>query len=736
MKREDITYLGAGPAALPTEVLATAAEALQNYEETGLGVAEHSHRSELASNILNTMKADLATFLDIPSDFEILIMQGGGSGQFDATVYNLTAIWVERQRQKILREKGESSEEEVIAELRKKVQSELKLDYLVTGSWSLKASQEAIRILGPEYVNIASDARTENDGKFGKIADESTWKLSPKAAMVYLCENETVDGVEYPAFPKVLQPKGSEDDQIVIGDFSSTILSRRIPFENFSIVYFGAQKNLGMAGITGVIIRKSLLPPVSPPASPAILRKLGLPVAPTILDYSVAHKNNSLYNTLSIFDVYVAGQVLKKLLNDFPDRVDGQQVVAERKARKIYEALEAYPEVYRIVPDKAVRSRMNICFRVIKNGNVDESEKTFLKAGTERGITGMKGHRSVGGIRVSNYNAIPESGIDKLVRLSILQAANMPIVAVAGGTGGVGKTIVDVLAQQAKHEVIVLTRKVQENNLILSRAKQVEVDYTNIPALTQILNERKVHTIISAISLYGEEDSQAQLNLIRAAEDAAETRRFVPSEYSFIQTEDLLPLDPSIKYFLDAANLLKASGTLQFTRVIPGFFMDYWGMPHVKTNLSPMTIAVDMANCEAAIPGDGNDVIAMTYSYDMARFIARLLETENWEEYSVVVGDEITYNRLVEIGERVRGRKFNVLYDSADKVNASAVTVPTQPEGSGYSKEDLVEATALMDRLVIAKVFDFPAAVRSKDVEDLGLVKIEELVKEAWEGKA
>lgn len=168
--------------------------------------------------------------------------------------------------------------------------------------WSLKASQEAARLLGPEYVNVASDARTANDGKFGKIADESTWKLSSKAAMVYLCENETVDGVEYPAFPKVLESKGSEDDPIVIGDFSSTILSRRIPFENFSIVYFGAQKNLGMAGITGVIIRKSLLPPVSPPCSPAILRKLGLPVAPTILDYSVCQKNNSLYNTLSIFE--------------------------------------------------------------------------------------------------------------------------------------------------------------------------------------------------------------------------------------------------------------------------------------------------------------------------------------------------------------------------------------------------------------------------------------------------
>ncbi|KAL4921382.1 pyridoxal phosphate-dependent transferase [Aspergillus aurantiobrunneus] len=727
MKREDITYLGAGPAALPTDVLATAAEALQNYEDTGLGVAEHSHRSELATGILNTMKADLANFLDIPPEFEILIMQGGGSGQFDATVYNLTAIWVERQRQKILKEKGELSEEDAIAELRKKVDAELRLDYLVTGS---EASQEAVRLLGPEYVNVASDARTANDGKFGKIADESTWKLSPKAAMVYLCENETVDGVEYPAFPKVLESKGSQDDPIVIGDFSSTILSRRIPFKNFSIVYFGAQKNLGMTGITGVIIRKSLLPPASPPCSPTILRKLGLPVAPTILDYSVAFKNNSLYNTLSIFDVYVAGQVIKKLLAAFPDKVDGQQVVAERKARKVYEALEAHPELYRIVPDKTVRSRMNICFRVAKNGNVDEAEKSFLKGGTERGITGMKGHRSVGGIRVSNYNAIPESGIDKLV------ARTMPVIAVAGGTGGVGKTIVDVLTQQAKHEVIVLTRKVRENSPILSRSKQVEVNYTDIASVTRALEEHRVHTIVSAISLYEEQDSASQLNLIKAAVNAASTTRFIPSEYSFVQTEDLVPLDPSIKYFLDAANLLKTT-SLQFTRVIPGFFMDYWGMPHVQSNLEAMTFGVDMANCEAVIPGDGNDVIGMTYTYDMAEFIAQLLDVEEWDEYSVIVGDDVTFNQLVKIAEKVRGRKFKVVYDSVEKVKEGIVNVPLQPKGIRYSQEELVAVTAFVDRLIVEKVFEFPPAIRSnRRFSDTKPVKIENFVRKAWEGRA
>jgi len=289
--------------------------------------------------------------------------------------------------------------------------------------WSLKASQEAVRLLGPEYVNIVADARKINDGKFGKIPDESTWTLSRKPAMVYLCENETVDGVEWPSFPKVLEPTGPDDDRIIVGDFSSTILTRRIPTKNFSLIFFGAQKNLGITGITIVIIKKSLLPPVSTPCPPTILRKLGLPISPIIIDYAAVSQNNSLYNTLSIFDVYVAGQVLKKLLATFPDKVDGQQLVAEKKAKLVYGVLDAYPAIYNVVPDKNVRSRMNICFRVIKGGNIEEAEKAFLKGAVERGLTGLKGHRSVGGIRVSNYNAVPESGVENLVAYMIEFAA-------------------------------------------------------------------------------------------------------------------------------------------------------------------------------------------------------------------------------------------------------------------------------------------------------------------------
>merc|ERR1712230_234602 len=201
--RAEITYFGAGPALLPTNVLEKAAESLVNYNGTGLGLAEHSHRSEIATKVLNEAKADLATFLDIPDDYEVLFMQGGGSGQFSATVYNLVGVWVERRKQKILKELGikdgkDIPEDVILKELEKAVQEELKLDYLVTGSWSLKASQEAARLIGKEKVNVAVDARKANDGKFGVIPPEDQWTLTkkkreggPGSALVYMCDNET-----------------------------------------------------------------------------------------------------------------------------------------------------------------------------------------------------------------------------------------------------------------------------------------------------------------------------------------------------------------------------------------------------------------------------------------------------------------------------------------------------------------------------------------------------------------
>jgi phosphoserine aminotransferase len=174
--------------------------------------------------------------------------------------------------------------------------------------------------------------------------------------------------VEFPKFPEVLSPKADGTGPIVVADMSSNILSRRIPVKNYHAIFFGAQKNLGSTGIAVAIVKKSLLPPTTPQPAPALLRKLGLPIGPIILSYETIAKNNSLYNTLSILDVFIAGQVLKKLLTTYPNKVDGQEAISDQKAGIIYQALESRPDVYKIVPDKSARSRMNICFRVTKVG--------------------------------------------------------------------------------------------------------------------------------------------------------------------------------------------------------------------------------------------------------------------------------------------------------------------------------------------------------------------------------
>lgn len=417
-ERRDITYFGAGPALLPTDVLDKAAQALLNFNGTGLGIAEHSHRSALASRIINEAKEDLASYLDIPEDYEVLFMQGGGSGEFSAVVFNLVGAWVLRRRSRVVAQlkktdSDDANEPALVQELRTSVDRDLRLDYIVTGSWSAKAAAEAARLLGPERVNIAADARKAGPGgRFGSIPDEASWSLSKDAALVYYCDNETVDGVEFPAFPQALAPGPDGSGPVVVADMSSNILSRRVPVSNFSVIFFGAQKNLGSTGVTVVIAKKSLLPQ----PSATLMRALALPLPSMVLQWETMAKNNSMYNTLSIFDVYVAGQVLKKLLATYPDKVKGQQAVAADKARRIYVALDAHPEAYRVVPDKAVRSRMNICFRVTKGGDIDAAEKAFLAGAEKLGLTGLKGHRSVGGIRASNYNSISLEGADKLAK--------------------------------------------------------------------------------------------------------------------------------------------------------------------------------------------------------------------------------------------------------------------------------------------------------------------------------
>ena len=239
--RSEVAYFGAGPAPLPTPVIEKSAEAFVNFENTGLSLAEISHRSATANKVLADAKDALATLYDIPiHEYDIFFMQAGGTGEFSAAVQNLVGCWIERKRRKAVAEFGEGKEAEVLERVKKEIESELKVDYLVTGSWSLKASQEATRLLGAKYVNIVIDARRSNNDKFGKIPDEKEWNLTQKgSALTYFCDNETVDGVEFPTFPKCLETSSTdgEDGRIVVADMSSNFLSRKINVRNYGVIF-------------------------------------------------------------------------------------------------------------------------------------------------------------------------------------------------------------------------------------------------------------------------------------------------------------------------------------------------------------------------------------------------------------------------------------------------------------------------------------------------------------------
>ncbi|KAK1077092.1 Phosphoserine transaminase [Friedmanniomyces endolithicus] len=408
-KLDSISYFGAGPAPLPTPVLEEASKVLLNYNDSGIGITEISHRSPEANAILAHTQTSLRQLLDIPESdgpegYQILFLQGGGSGEFSAVVYHMVSVWLGALAAK--KEQQEGLEKEI---------ERLRLDYLVTGSWSLKASQEAARLVGASHINVVTDARKHRDGKFGLVPPQDTWtrtKREEDVALTYYCDNETVDGVEFPS-----PPSGPN----LIADMSSNFLSRAVDIRRLAAIFGGAQKNVGTTGITIAIVSNRILPPYATMADPALLRKFGLSVGPIVLDWPTIAKNNSLYNTLPIFDVWIAGQVMQRLLDQSPagksPRIAEQAAESDRKAGMLYSVLDGHAGVYGVVPDKSARSRMNICFRV-KGGDA-EVEKAFLKGAEGEGLMGLKGHRSVGGIRISNYNAVKVSAVEKLAKYMV-----------------------------------------------------------------------------------------------------------------------------------------------------------------------------------------------------------------------------------------------------------------------------------------------------------------------------
>lgn len=341
----------AGPAALPTPVLEKAQSEILDWQAKGLSVMEMSHRSKEYVSIAQKAEADLRELMAIPDNYKVLFMQGGASSQFAMIPMNL------------LRGKNTA-------------------DYINTGQWSKKAIAEAKR-----YCDVNVAATTESNG-FASAPEMSELKLNPDAAYVHYTPNETIGGVEFDYIPET-------GDVPLVADFSSSILSAEIDVNRFGLIYAGAQKNIGPAGLCIVIVREDLL-------------GQALPETPTMFNYQVVADNASMYNTPPSYSWYLAGLVFTWLKD-----LGGVKVMAEinqRKAKKLY----AYIDESGFYANPVVinnRSIMNVPF-TLQDAALD---KQFLAESEEAGLLNLAGHRSVGGMRASIYNAVPEKGVDALI---------------------------------------------------------------------------------------------------------------------------------------------------------------------------------------------------------------------------------------------------------------------------------------------------------------------------------
>ncbi|PGG95147.1 hypothetical protein AJ79_08200 [Helicocarpus griseus UAMH5409] len=309
----------------------------------------------------------------------------------------------------------------------------------------------------------------------------------------------------------------------------------------------------------------------------------------------------------------------------------------------------------------------------------------------------------------------------------------MAIIAVSGGTGKLGRAIVEAL-KSTGYQVKILARSA---NAELSKEIDVPiipVDYANVDSLTAVLEENKINVAISTILLTGEAQSTAQLNLIEAATRSYTTKRFIPSDFGIIYTEAHAQLIPILKGKLAAAEKLRSSG-LEYTLVSTGFFMDYYGLPKVKSYLQPFIFAVDMCSSAAAIPGSGNTPVAFTHTFDVAKFVAALMDQESWPERSIVVGDKKTWNEVVAIAEEVKGTKFNVTYDNEEKLKTFQVTeLPSHtPLYPFYPKVQLQYFLAVYGRWADAGHFDLPEKdTLNARFPQIRAMSMTELLEQGW----
>ena len=346
-----IHNFAAGPAVLPLPVLEEIQRDMLALPAAGMSILEISHRSAPFESILAQAEADIRRLGHVPPNYKVLFLQGGASMQFSMVPMNLLTP-------------GATA------------------DYIDSGSWAEKAVKEAKKV---GTVNVAATTKSEN---YSRVPVQSELALTPGAAYVHMTSNNTIEGTEYKALPIV-------GDVPLVNDTSSDMFSRPIDVAKHALIYAGAQKNMGPAGVTVVIVRDDML---------ARSQKS----LPTMLNYAVHAENGSMYNTPPVFAVYALGLVMKWLIGQ--GGLAAIATVNERKAAKLYAEIDR-TGFYRGTAHKDCRSLMNVTFRLV----TEELEKRFIKESTAAGFDGLKGHRSVGGMRASIYNAFPEVGVDALV---------------------------------------------------------------------------------------------------------------------------------------------------------------------------------------------------------------------------------------------------------------------------------------------------------------------------------
>ncbi len=341
----------AGPAVLPEEVLQEAAAEMFDYNGTGMSVMEMSHRSKAYQQIIDEAEADLRDLMNIPDNYKVLFLQGGASQQFAMIPMNLMKNGV--------------------------------ADYIITGQWAKKAYQEA------QKYGKANAVASSADKTFSYIPDCSDLPISEDADYVYICENNTIYGTKYHTLPNT---KG----KLLVSDVSSCFLSEPVDVTQYGLIYGGVQKNIGPAGVVIVIIREDLI------------SEDVYPGTPTMLHYKIHADNGSMYNTPPAYGIYICGKVFKWL-----KKMGGLEVMQARniqKAKVLYDFLDS-SKLFKGTVRKEDRSLMNVPF---VTGN-EELDAEFVKAATAAGFVNLKGHRTVGGMRASIYNAMPLEGVEKLV---------------------------------------------------------------------------------------------------------------------------------------------------------------------------------------------------------------------------------------------------------------------------------------------------------------------------------